>query len=75
MNEDMNKNFEWFVEHYDEIYNLCGECYVVIENKKIIQLFSTIGEAYHWVAHNNLLGKVNIQHCNGDESGYTDYVF
>lgn len=71
----MEGNFEWFLEHYNEIYALCGECHVVIKDKKLIKLFSSESEAYHWVDENNLLGKCNIQYCNGDESGYTVYIF
>lgn len=67
----MEGNFEWFLEHYNDIYTLCGECYIVIQNKKIIKIFSAEIEAYDWVVSNNLLGKVNIQYCNGDESAYT----
>lgn len=70
----MTENFEWFKEHYNEIFQLCGECYVVINNKRIIRIFDTYGEACHWADDNNLLGKVNVQYCNGDESGYTAYV-
>lgn len=71
----MKENFEWFVEHYDEIYQLCGECHVVIKDKRIIYVAATVKDAYHWVVDNNLLGSVNISHCNGDESGYTAYIF
>ena len=71
----MEGNFEWFIDHYDEIYNLCGECYVVIKDKKIIKIFDNDPEGYHWVCDNGLLGKVNLQYCNGDESGYTTYCF
>ncbi len=67
----MEGNFEWFLEHYDEIYSLCGTCNVVIKDKRIIKIFSDSSDAYYWVRDNNLLGKVNIQYCNGDESGYT----
>ena len=71
----MEENFEWFLEHYNEIFQLCGECYVVINNKRVIKIFDTYAEAYHWTDDNNLLGKANVQYCNGDESGYTVYIY
>ena len=71
----MEGNFEWFLEHYDEIYSLCGECYVVIYKQKIIKIFSSMDTAYEWVKNNNLLGECNIQYCNGDESGYTCFNY
>ena len=71
----MEGNFEWFKEHYDQIYELCGECYVVIKNKQIIQIFHLFKNAYKWVEENKLLGKVNIQYCNGNETGYASYNY
>lgn len=71
----MKENFEWFVEHYNEIFQLCGECYVVIYEKKIIGVFESHTYAYHWVIERDLLSYANIQYCNGDESGYTAYVY
>lgn len=70
----MERNFEWFKEHYTDIYQLCGECYVVIKEERIIKLFSNENEAYLWVTDNNLLGRCNIQYCNGDKSAYTEFV-
>lgn len=70
----MKENFEWFLEHYNEIFQLCGECYVVILGKKIVGIFVSYAEAYHWANNKGMLGKCNIQHCNGDKSGYTAYI-
>lgn len=67
----MEENFKWFVENYDDIYRLCGKCHVVIQDKKIIKIFTSEFEGYRWIKDNSLLGKVNLQYCNGDESGYT----
>lgn len=69
----MEGNFEWFLEHYDEIYSLCGNCNVVIKDKRIIGIFRNEIEALQWINKNNLVGKVDIQYCNGEESGYTNY--
>lgn len=71
----MEGNFEWFLEHYNDIYVLLGECYIVIEKQKIIKVFSTETEAYRWVENHGMLGKCNIQYCNGNESAYTTYDF
>lgn len=70
----MKENFEWFVEHYDEIFQLCGECHVVIYEKRIIGVFGSLDKAYNWVNEQDLLGKCNIQYCNGNEDGYTAYA-
>ena len=70
----MKENFEWFLEHYDEIFQLCGECHVVIYEKQLVGIFGSNIQAYSWVKEQGLLGKCNIQYCNGDESGYTAYI-
>lgn len=71
--DEMHVNFQWFLDHYMEIYSLCGECYVIIKEQRIIRIFSNEKEAYDWIVDNSLLGKCNIQYCNGKESGYTTY--
>lgn len=71
----MEGNFEWFLAHYNEIYGLCGECHVVIKNKRIIKIFEDHFTASRWVDENGLLGKVNVQYCNGDESAYIAYIY
>lgn len=70
----MKGNFDWFLEHYDEIYELCGICHVVIKDKKIIGVFVTDRAAYDWVRDTGLLGKCSVQYCNGEESAYTLYT-
>lgn len=71
----MEGNFQWFLDNYYQIYSLCGECYVAIKDKKIIQIFVDEHEACNWIIGNNLLGQVSIQYCNGDESGYSSLNF
>lgn len=71
----MEGNFEWFLEHYNEIYMLCGECHVVIKDKQIIRMFQDYNEAIEWYREKDLYGKANLQYCNGDESGYTEYIY
>ena len=48
----MEENFRWFIQHYDEIYSLCGECYVVIKDTKIIKIFDSDNEACDWLKDN-----------------------
>ena len=70
----MIENFEWFIEHYNEIFELCGECYVVIYEKKLVGVFHSFNAAHTWVNKHNLLGRCNIQYCNGKKTGYTAYI-
>lgn len=74
MEENMERNFKWFLKHYDEIYDICGECYVIIKDQKIIKIFFNYKQACEFYDNNNLKGFANFQYCNGNESGYTTYI-
>ena len=74
--EKQNEDFEWFVQHYDEFYKKYGECYLVIHDKGIIGVCDTYKDGIeHAKANGYQLGEFIVQHCNGDESGYTAYVY
>lgn len=70
----MHENFRWFLEHYDELYQRYGECYIVIKDCKVIGTYSDIGEAVRTTDLTEKPGTYNVQYCNGDESGYTESV-
>lgn len=71
----MERNFNWFVDNYDEIYKLCGECHVLIKDQKIIKIFDDIKDGLKYMEDHDLFGISNLQYCNGDISGYTEYEF
>lgn len=69
-----NKNFQWFLENYDELYKQYGVSYLVIKDKAIIGVYSSYGEALRETCKTEELGTFNVQFCNGDESAYTAYI-
>lgn len=74
-NSVLRSNFEWFLDHYQEIFALCGVCYVVIVDKQIKHICHSVTGALRFVTKNGYkAGQYNIQFCNGDESGYTAYI-
>lgn len=73
MNEQ-DKNFKYFLDHYDEIFQKYGHCFVVLKNQQVIATYPTFAEAYDKTLKTEKLGDFSIQECNGDESGYTDYI-
>ena len=73
--EMRDADFEWFKEHYDEIYEKYGECYVAIKDKQIFGVYDSYVEGFHSAQEIRELGTFIFQHCNGDESGYTAYCF
>lgn len=73
MNNVQHQNFRWFLDHYDEIFKKYGECYVAIKNKRVIGVYTNVGDAVKETNKTEVPGTYNIQHCNGNESGYTAY--
>lgn len=68
-------NFKWFLDHYDEIYQQYGECHVAIKDQAIIGVYASHDEACQKTCETEVPGSFSIQHCNGDESGYTAYFY
>lgn len=69
-----DKNFQWFLENYDELYKQYGESYLVIKDEAIIGVFNSFVEALRETCKTEKIGTFNVQFCNGDESGYTNYI-
>ena len=63
----MKGNNEWFLEHCEEIFALCGICYVVIKAERIIGIFETSPDAYAWVAEHDLSKEATVRYCDGTE--------
>ena len=71
---ERRQDFEFFLEKYQEIYQKYGECFVVIKNKKILGVFHTEKEAIDITSSEFEFGEFIVQKCNGDETGYTNYI-
>lgn len=71
---NMMSDFHWFVDHYYELFEKYGTCYLVIKDEKIYGSYEDFGTAVEnaWKEHEP--GTVSIQYCNGEESGYTAYL-
>lgn len=74
MASEQEKNFEYFLKHYDDIFKQYGCCFVVLKNQKVIASYPSFSEAYHKTLETETLGDFSIQECNGEESGYTNYI-
>lgn len=69
-----NEDFEWFVEHYDELYEKYGVSYIAIRDKIILGVYKTIQDGLNDLLKNFQMGEFILQFCNGDESGYTAII-
>lgn len=64
-------DFHWFLEHYQELYEEYGKCYVIVKNKHVLGVSKTMIEGVKQAEQTEEPGTFIVQCCNGDESGYT----
>ena len=72
--KDRLHDFEFFVKHYDDIFKQYGHTFVVIQNEHILGTYPSFGKALEVTQRTHTLGTFIVQECNGDESGYTNYI-
>lgn len=73
-NQKRREDFEFFLQNYQNIFEKYGKCYVTIRDKTIIGIFKTEKEAIDITSAQYELGQFIVQECNGDETGYTNYI-
>ena len=71
---NQDTDFKWFLENYMRIFEESGECWVVIKDKKILGTYPDFKTALSSTCETEELGTFIVQHCNGKESGYTEYI-
>lgn len=69
-----DKDFEWFLRNYSELFKQYGKKYLVIKNATVLGTYDTPGEAVRKTSQTEELGTFIVQFCNGDESGYTNHI-
>lgn len=72
--KERREDFSFFVEHYQELYELYGETFLVIKGKKVIGSYENEMTAIEETTKVLPLGSFIVQKCDGDESAYTNYV-
>lgn len=72
--DDRKKDFDFFLSNYDDFYERYGNCYIAIRFKEILGIYKSIPEAINVLSNQYDLGEYIVQECNGDESGYTNYI-
>lgn len=73
-NEKRKEDFDYFVKHYQELYDKYGHKFIAIKNSKILGVFDSELEAISEISKEYPIGTFIVQECNGNESGYTNYI-
>ena len=67
-------DYKWFLDHYDQLFREYGISYLAIKDEKVIGAYSSYAEALHEAEKQEPVGSFIVQYCNGNESGYTNYI-
>lgn len=71
---DRKNDFDFFLKHYEDFYKKYGHSCIAIRFGEILGVYKSIQEAIDILSCQYELGEYIIQECNGDESGYTNYI-
>lgn len=71
---NQDKDFEWFLENYDGFYKKYGDSYIAIKDKKVLGVYDNLLDGVTQTQKKEPIGTFIVQHCNGDETGYTNYI-
>lgn len=67
-----SKDFKWFVENHDSLYNLYPNKHIVIQEQNVIYAGDTFEDALNNAISRGLqLGSFIIQECTEGEDSYT----
>ena len=72
--DDRKKDFDFFLSNYDDFYKKYGNCYIAIRFEKVLGIFQSTQDAINTLSNQYELGDYIVQKCNGNESGYTNYI-
>ena len=67
-------DFHWFLKHYDDLFKEYGHKFLVIQNEKILGTYDDKNIALDTTLKRFPIGTFIVQECNGEESGYTNYI-
>lgn len=66
------RDFNWFLNNYQELYDKYGHKFLVIKDKTVIGAYDTIRQALDNTHEEP--GTFIVQECNGDETAYTNHM-
>ena len=70
---DIESDYKWYKENLADIYKLCGDSYVAIQNKKIIGVYKSYEEAIRKTPEP--MGSYIVQKSGSSPEAYTVYIY
>lgn len=72
--KDRETDFDYFVNNYDGFFKKYGHKFIVIRKQEVLGCYDDTVKAIDATTKTYPLGTFIVQECNGDESGYTNYI-
>lgn len=73
---DLQKEFQYFLKHHDELVNIYGDKYVVIKDEKVVAFADTLEDGINKALELGLeLGTFLVQLCTEGDSAYTQRFY
>lgn len=71
---ERQKDFDYFIAHYKEFFEKYGHKFLAIKDQTVLGVYDDEVSAINETSEKYPLGSFIVQECNGDESGYTNYI-
>ena len=71
MTEQLKKEFQYYLEHQDELVKKYNGKFIVIKDGKVLGAFASALEAVEKTAEQNELGTFLVQKCELGNASYT----
>lgn len=72
--QQQETDYRWFLDNYDQLFKEYGTSYLAIKEQKVLGVYASYAEALHETEKTETVGSFIIQFCNGNETGYTNYI-
>lgn len=72
MIDEIDKNFDWFVDNYKNIYKKYGNAFIAIHDRKIVGVYDDKDVAFKETSKKYRPGTFNIQHCDEEDDPGVD---
>lgn len=73
LNEQIDIDFQWFIDHNVELHNTYGDCYLLIQNCKVLDVYYNAEDALNDQRKRGIVEKSIVQDCDGTENCYTTW--
>ena len=69
-----DRDYQWFKDNYDDLFHQYGVTYLAIKDQKVLGTYPTYAEGVKRTAVSEPMGTFIVQYCNGEPSGYTNFL-